>query len=226
MESIWALLIPLEVAVIYLAGSRLLGKMVAIGLGRSRRVRWVLWALLAPGVCLHEVSHAMVALILGGRVHRFVPFAPHYEEGSVRFGYVTFSETRGGVVGRALVGMAPLWLLPSLTYLLACSLLDSMQLGDPPLQVLSALSSSGLLAIPGLVLLISFSLAVLPSPEDHSSLPLALLAVLAGATLLGLLGFTVTVASLLLPLGFVGQLLAIPALISGLGWLVMTVRAS
>jgi hypothetical protein len=72
----------------------------------DREIAVMLYALpLMPGIVLHEVSHALVAKILGARVGR-VSIRPKLADERIQLGFVPVEET--GVVRASLIGLAPL----------------------------------------------------------------------------------------------------------------------
>lgn len=223
MLTLLALLV--EIGVLYTAGRRLNGRLAGVAVSQTGPARWIVWALFAPGVALHETAHALCVLSVGGRVMRFVPFSPQVDTdtGGLRLGYVTPAYRRGTTaVARAWVGLAPLWLAPLICYVTAAGLVSGVELGERPAQVaaaaVAALPSVG--AGVWLYLLVSVSLGLLPSDSDHRDLPLALL-------LLAPLGLLAAVGGVLGPLaalaagpaGFLAWLLAAPAAVTCMWWL-------
>jgi hypothetical protein len=173
--------IALELACVYVLGRRLLDRLVGGAVRGGRPRRWATWALLAPGVTLHEASHAAVATLLGGRVVRFVPFRPQRGRGGeVLLGEVRWHPSRlpvlGGPVGRALVGLAPLVLVPAVVYAAGCVLVSGVALGDAPRALGTALVERpvDLGVVLWAFLALSASVGLLPSPVDHRDLPRAL----------------------------------------------------
>jgi hypothetical protein len=72
----------------------------------DREIAVVLYALpLMPGIVLHEVSHALVARLLGVRVGR-VSIRPKLKGERIQLGFVPVEET--DVVRASLIGLAPL----------------------------------------------------------------------------------------------------------------------
>jgi len=72
----------------------------------NRKLAVMLYALfLLPGVFLHEVSHALMAIILGVRVGR-ISLRPQLADQRIQLGFVTAEET--DVVRASLIGLAPL----------------------------------------------------------------------------------------------------------------------
>ncbi len=72
----------------------------------DRKVAVILYALfLLPGVFLHEISHALVAMLLGVRVGR-ISLRPKMADQRIQLGFVPVEET--DVVRASLIGLAPL----------------------------------------------------------------------------------------------------------------------
>ena len=67
---------------------------------------WLFFLLLSPGVVAHELSHALMALMMGGKVKSITFFWPRKEGNRYILGSVTHSST--GSLGDFLVGIAPL----------------------------------------------------------------------------------------------------------------------
>lgn len=228
-------LIALELLCLYVLGRRLLDGLVGDAVRAGRPRRWATWALLAPGVTLHEASHAAVATALGGRVTRFVPFRPApMPGGGVLLGEVRWHPSTlpllGGPVGRALVGLAPLVLVPAVVYAAGCALVPGVALGDAPHELPVALAErpvdvGGVL---WLLVALSASIGLLPSRIDHQDLPRALL-LLAGLAVLWLLwrgGVDAGDGRRLLtdaaaPARFLAELLAPPAVVAAVGGLLI-----
>jgi hypothetical protein len=224
-------LIALELLCLYVLGRRLLDGLVGDAVRAGRPRRWATWALLAPGVTLHEAAHALVATALLGRVTRFVPFAPKLaRDGGVLLGEVRWHPSRlpvlGGPVGRALVGIAPLVLVPAVVYAAGCALVPGVALGDLPHELPAALAERPIDAgaIVWAFVALSASIGLLPSPVDHQDLPRALL-VLAGVAVVWVVwrgGVDVADGERLLtdaalPATFLAELLAVPAVVATAG---------
>jgi hypothetical protein len=224
-------ILVVELLCVYVLGRRLLDGLVA-GAARSGPARrWATWVALAPGVTLHEASHAVTATALLGRVVRFVPFAPRpLPDGGVLLGEVRWRPSRipvlGGAIGRAAVGLAPLVLVPAVVYAAGCALVPGFALGDPPGDLPGALFSDGASAggVLWLLLALSASIGLLPSPVDHRDLPraLVLLTVAAVVWIAWRGGVDAGDGTRLLtdaaaPLAFLAQLLAPPALVALVG---------
>ncbi|MGD8967448.1 MAG: hypothetical protein PVI07_08065 [Anaerolineae bacterium] len=72
----------------------------------DREVAVMLYALpLMPGILLHELSHALVAKLLGARVGR-VSIRPKLADERIQLGFVPVEET--DVIRASLIGLAPL----------------------------------------------------------------------------------------------------------------------
>ena len=72
----------------------------------DREIAVVLYALpLMPGIVLHEISHALVAKVLGVRVGR-VCVRPRLSDDGIRLGFVPVEET--DPVRASLIGLAPI----------------------------------------------------------------------------------------------------------------------
>ncbi len=180
MTPVW--IFALELVVLYGCGSYAMSRMATWGFGGGTG-KAAFYLLVLPGVALHETAHYLACLLTGTRVGRFVPFWPkHSPDGRLRLGYVRH-ERRSAPVG-ALIGLAPVVLNPvgvlAVTVLLTP--LTLMEVVDPRPEVFEEriLSSGFLLESPGAVaawayLAFGFALGSVPSREDLSSVPAALL---------------------------------------------------
>lgn len=227
--------IALELLCVYVLGRRLLDGLVSGAMRSGGPRRWATWTLLAPGVALHEASHATVATLLLGRVTRFVPFAPApTRDGGALLGEVRWRPSRlpllGGPVGRAAVGLAPLVLVPAIVYAAGCALVPGVVLGDAPHQLPVALVERpvDVGAVLWAFVALSAAIGLLPSKVDHQDLPRALvvLALVAGLWLLWRGGIDATDGERLLtdaalPAAFLAELLAVPAAVAVLGAVVV-----
>lgn len=176
------LILALELVVLYSCGSYAMSRLAAWGFG-SGPGKVAFYLLVLPGVALHETAHYLACLLTGTRVGRFVPFSPRSSpDGRLRLGYVRH-ERRSATV-TALIGLAPVVLNPT-GVLLVTILLTPLTLPeviDPRLEVFEEriLSSGFLTESPGVAavwvyLAFSFALGSVPSREDLSSVPAALL---------------------------------------------------
>jgi hypothetical protein len=223
--------IALELACVYVLGRRLLDGLVGGAMRAGPLRRGLTWALLAPGVALHEASHAAAATLLLGRVTRFVPFAPRpTADGGVLLGEVRWQPSRlpvlGAAVGRAAVGLAPLLLVPAVVYAAGCVLVPGVAVGDAPHELVRALADRPLGAgtVVWVLVALSASIGLLPSEVDHRDLPRALvvLAAVAIAWLVWRGGISAGDGDRLLteaadPAAFLAELLAAPAAVAAVG---------
>ncbi len=181
------LIFALELAVLYLAGSYAMARLAGLlgfrrgGAGIGRVVAFYL--LVLPGVTLHEAAHYLACLLTGTRVLRFVPFWPQRSaSGRLLLGYVRHERRPFPV--KALIGLAPILLNP-LGILLITALLTPLtfaEVTDPQFEVVKEgiltsgfLTGSPLVAVIWIYLSLSFALGSVPSREDLSSVPAALL---------------------------------------------------
>jgi hypothetical protein len=188
------LIFALELAVLYVGGSYAMARLAGLlsfrsggaGLGRV-----AFYLLVLPGVTLHEAAHYLACLLTGTRVMRFVPFWPQRSaSGRLLLGYVRHERRPFPV--RAVIGLAPILLNP-LGILLVTALLTPLTLTevtDPRFEVVKEgiltsgfLTGSPLVAATWIYLSFSFALGSVPSREDLSSVPAALLFFCGGAFL-------------------------------------------
>jgi hypothetical protein len=237
------LIFALELAVLYLAGSYAMARLAGLlslrrggaGLGRV-----AFYLLVLPGVTLHEAAHYLACLLTGTRVSRFVPFWPQRSaSGRLLLGYVRH-ESRPFPVN-AVIGLAPILLNP-LGILLITALLTPLTLAevtDPQIEVVKGsilasgfLTGSPLVAATWIYLSLSFALGSVPSREDLSSVPAALLFFGGGVFLVSFLqeGSGSTVAGALYDLSVLAvRVYSLPAAVAvtaavGIGFLGRTAR--
>lgn len=180
MTPVW--IFALELVVLYSCGSYAMGRLAAWGFG-SGVGKAAFYLLVLPGVTLHETAHYLACLLTGTRVSRFVPFWPkHSPDGRLRLGYVRH-ERRSAPVG-ALIGLAPVILNPvgilAVTVLLTPLTLIEVVYPQPEVFEERILSSGFLVESPGAAaawayLAFGFALGSVPSWEDLSSVPVAVL---------------------------------------------------
>lgn len=164
-------------------------------LSRSPEFTIALFSLLfLPGVLLHELSHYLVAVVLGVPTPRFSLIPQVLPTGKLQLGYVETART--DIVRDSLIGAAPLFAgglavaFVALTRLNLLPLWDALRAGD----LAAFMSSAALLPRQSdfplwFYLLFTISSTMLPSQSDrHAWLPLGFavavvvgLAVLAGA---------------------------------------------
>ena len=207
-----------ELLLMYTAGRRLSSRLLTWTLQNKGPKRFFGWALMMPGTALHELSHALVVILLGGKIHSFVPFRPvENEDGSFQLGYVEHSEVHLGAIGGALVGMAPLVGVPLAIWGLGLLMLPS---GGTPLEMLSWTVANPVSLGPlWLLIAAPLSLGALPSPSDHRHLPLGAAMLAIPLLVLSLAGLVAAQSLLQTPLiGWV-QLLLLPSCVACLGFL-------
>jgi hypothetical protein len=146
------------------------------------RKNWaiVLYAIiLFPGVLLHEVSHWLMAGILGVKTGGFSVFPKLKPDGSIQLGYVEYYKSqRLGPIRESLVGSAPLIsdtavvLLISLRVFNISVLGEALQTGDVTIlsEALSMLFATADFLI-WLYLLFAVSNAMMPSASDRRAWP-------------------------------------------------------
>lgn len=188
------LIFALELVVLYGCGSYAMSRMAAWGF-RSGLHKAVFYLLVLPGVALHESAHYLACLLTGTRVGRFVPFSPKSSpDGRLRLGYVRH-ESRSPPI-TALIGLAPVILNPIGILAITAFLtpLTLPEVVDPRPEVFQEriLSSGFLAGNPGIAavwayLAFSFALGSVPSREDLSSVPAALVLFALGVLTLSLL---------------------------------------
>lgn len=192
----------IEIALMAFAERRL----AAAWLSRGPRLGLIL---VGPGTALHETAHLLVAILVGARIRRFVPFWPHREpDGSLRLGYVAFDPV--GPARAALVAVAPLILVPLFLLAASYALLGTTS----PAEVIDYLGAAGpARAAIWLIMMVLGSRGAFPSPGDRVGFwGLAWLVILAALVGAGLWAWGGPAA---LELALVGAVagLAIPALV-------------
>ena len=131
---------------------------------------------LLPGVALHELSHAVMAALLGVKTANLTLIPRRQPDGHVRLGSVQVE--RVDVIRSSLIGVAPLLAGSAAILLIVRFALDVNTIGDAvPRGDLAALLGSlgGLLRAPDawlwLYLLFSIANAMMPSPADRETWP-------------------------------------------------------
>jgi hypothetical protein len=146
-----------------------------------------------PGVLLHELSHYLMALILGVPAARFSLLPQMLPDGRLQLGYVETVKT--DIVRDSLIGAAPLFAGGSVVAILAIMRLDLLPLWDVLRNGQLNLFWLGLTLLPQVrdfplwfYLVFTISSTMLPSRSDrHAWLPLgvALVVLIALAALAG-----------------------------------------
>lgn len=146
-------------------------------------VQWsiMVYALiLFPGVFLHELSHWIMANLLGMRTGRFSVWPALQPDGTIRLGYVEFYKTqRVAPVRESLIGGAPLIFGIGAILLIGHFVFQASILADTVITGTPQAMDIALSAIFGtadawlwLYLLFSISNAMMPSPSDRKAWPL------------------------------------------------------
>ena len=214
-----------EVAILYTVGRLVNQYLVYLILHASSGTAMLLHILYAPGVALHETSHAIMVTAFGGKISRFVPYHPQEDKevGGLRLGYVEYGMPSNNPVTGFLIGIAPLVGVPLILFGLAELLVPGASFSHGLVSVVGGafnnlaanpLSVTGLTAIIFLYLLLSGSLGLLPSVSDHRDLipfTVILAIVLGGAYLLG---GSLNFSALAPASNFLSQLMLPPAAIT------------
>jgi hypothetical protein len=153
--------------------------------GRGSIRKLVFYPLIAPGVAVHELAHAVTCVAVGARLGKIVLFHPQTQpDGSRLLGYVQHSRARIPF-GNLLVALAPIILPPIALYALAPLLVP-----DAPFALNPALLGHALLASPFALgtllwagLALTISLSAFPSDADFrgiglTGIPAAVLALI------------------------------------------------
>lgn len=187
------------VGALLLVQRRLAGSLLSLG------PRLLVWPLIMPGTVLHELAHALTALLLGCRIVEFRPFWPERtEDGGWTFGRVSWAG--GDPIRATLIGLAPLLLVPPL---LSGVLL--LVLGPDPLAALLAGPPERSAA--ALAFLALGGRAAAPSAGDPVNPIVAALLLVLAALGLGALGGQLGAGALLGLLDLVIAVLVAPALV-------------
>lgn len=170
-------------------------QIIFLQLTRKPDVAVILFAaLFLPGVFLHELSHLVVARLVGVRTGRFSLIPQPLAGGQLRLGYVETSQTDW--FRASLIGAAPLLTGGSIIAFLAHDQLHLTLLWNLLLNGQTKLLWMGLSSLPDLpyfwlwfYLTFVVSSTMLPSPSDrHAWMPL-------GLVLLTLLGLSIIVGA-------------------------------
>jgi hypothetical protein len=165
-------------------------------MGKPERAVILYAIVLFPGVLLHEVSHWLMATLLGVRTGSFSLLPRRQADGSVQLGYVEYYKSSTlGAFRESLIGGAPLLtgtaviLLISFRIFSVTDLTAAIQSGDVDTLV-TALAE--VFAVPDflvwLYLLFAISNAMMPSRADRRAWPALILTLAAIAIIMTLLG--------------------------------------
>lgn len=157
------------------------------------RMQWaiLIYAIvLFPGVVLHEVSHWLVARLVGVRTAAISLLPQMQKDGTLRLGYVEYYRSRSlDPVRESLIGGAPLISGATVILLIGLHIFDVENLSTAVQAASLELMSSALTELftapdflVWLYLIFAISNAMMPSPSDRRAWPpfLILLAVAAG----------------------------------------------
>lgn len=163
------LLLVVELIALRQLGDRVTGRILGSVSKASLPKRLALYILLAPGVVLHELAHALASIACGCGIAKFVPFKPERQEGGVvRLGYVQPRYQARSIVGEAAISLAPLLLPPLTLYLLAPLLVRGVSGFQLPQNVFR-FAAENLWYPPTLIwlfLFVSMTLSSFPSDTD------------------------------------------------------------
>jgi len=164
--------------------------------GRSERAVIVYALILLPGVMLHELSHWVVATLVGVRTGTFSVIPRSQPDGTVQLGYVEYYKGRTlGPIRESLIGGAPLMAGTSLILLIGYHIFSvpdlslAVQSGD--IRVLTAALNQIYHTNDFLVwlyLLFTISNAMMPSRSDRRAWPAFVLIMAALALIFTILG--------------------------------------
>ena len=150
---------------------------IAFLLSKQADMALMLYSLpLLPGVALHELSHAVMAALLGVKTANLTLIPQRQADGHVRLGSVQVE--RVDVVRSSLIGLAPLLAGSAAILLIIRFAFDMNTIGDAVQHgdLATLLGSEGeLLRAPDawlwLYLLFSIANAMMPSPSDRETWP-------------------------------------------------------
>lgn len=200
-----------------LIGDQVQGRML-FATQSSTKSKVLLYPLMAPGVALHELGHAVAALCCGARVRKIVLFHPQRtDDGGYVLGYVSHDEPRT-LIGRTFVALAPLVLPPLFLYLLAAAIVPGVHGLVSPFTVFAdAFTHPTLLTVLWLLLFAAMTLSNFPSDHDFQSLGYGLYIVAAVSLLPALIALAdhKDAAAAISPYTILATFLA-PSLLAGL----------
>lgn len=129
---------------------------------------WLARIAFLPAVIMHELAHAIMVILVGGRINKFVAYRPVWIRSKGHedvYGYVDWSGSREHIhLQGVLVGLAPLILLAPAVGVLVLMLFGFG--GEEDWYRVAAQREIWQLAI-GVVACLSLPLAAFPSPGDH-----------------------------------------------------------
>jgi hypothetical protein len=165
--AVFCILFAVELGLLRLFGDRAQASLLDYAAAGTMR-KLLLYPLLAPGVAVHELAHALACVALGAPVGKIVPFRPQtLPDGSRVLGYVQHGRARLPLL-QPLIAYAPL-VLPTLgVYALAPLLVPSARFALDPRTLGHALAAHpfALGTIVWAALALSISLSAFPSDSD------------------------------------------------------------
>lgn len=160
-----------------------------LAMGKPERAVIIYALILFPGVALHEVSHWLMASLLGVRTGSFSLFPQRQPDGSIQLGYVEYYKgSTLGPIRESLIGGAPLIAGTAVILLIGFHIFDvtnlaaAVQAGQvqPLTLALGDIFGTSDFFV-WLYLLFAVGNAMMPSPSDRKAWPafLGILAILA-----------------------------------------------
>ena len=150
-----------------------------------------------PGVLLHELSHWIVAKLVGVRTGKFSLWPELMKDGTLRLGYVEYYKTKDvGPMRESMIGIAPLVFGLAAVVLIGIYIFGGGELvlimnADEPDRLSAVINY--IFAVPDvwlwLYLLFAISNAMMPSPSDRKAWPLFFGIVIVLLGILYFLGF-------------------------------------
>lgn len=164
--------------------------------GKPERAVIIYSLVLLPGVVIHELSHWLMASLLGVRTGAISVIPQRQPDGSVQLGYVEYYKGHTlGAFRESLIGGAPLMAGTAVILLIGfhvfgvTQLADSVQTGelDKLLLALGQLFGTNDFFV-WLYLLFAIANAMMPSPSDRRAWPAFLTMIVILAVVLSLIG--------------------------------------
>ncbi len=164
--------------------------------GRPERAMIIYAIVLLPGVILHELSHWLMATLVGVRTGTFSVIPRAESDGTVQLGYVEYYKGRNlGPIRESLIGGAPLLVGTAVILLIGFHIfgvadlvaaIESGNVDNLVLALTEVINTNDFLV--WLYLLFAVSNAMMPSRSDRRAWPAFTLVMIGLALLLYLLG--------------------------------------